>query len=69
MSTKNAYSQSVFYLGMGELHLEIYLERMRREYNVDCITGNPSVSPSLFLFSFIIAVLTLFISLLRNYCR
>ena len=30
--------------GMGELHLEVYIERMRREYNVDCITGQPRVS-------------------------
>lgn len=30
--------------GMGELHLEIYVERMRREYNVDCITGKPQVA-------------------------
>lgn len=30
--------------GMGELHLEIYLERMRREYNVDVITGEPRVA-------------------------
>lgn len=30
--------------GMGELHLEIYIERMKREYNVECITGNPSVN-------------------------
>ena len=30
--------------GMGELHLEIYVERMRREYAVECITGSPSVS-------------------------
>lgn len=29
---------------MGELHLEIYVERMRREYNVDCITGRPQVA-------------------------
>lgn len=30
--------------GMGELHLEIYVERMRREYNVECVTGKPQVS-------------------------
>lgn len=30
--------------GMGELHLEIYVERMRREYNVDCVTGKPRVA-------------------------
>lgn len=30
--------------GMGELHLEIYIERMKREYSVECITGNPSVN-------------------------
>ena len=30
--------------GMGELHLEIYVERMRREYNVDCTTGKPRVN-------------------------
>jgi len=30
--------------GMGELHLEIYIERMKREYNVECVTGNPKVS-------------------------
>lgn len=30
--------------GMGELHLEIYVERMKREYNVECITGKPQVS-------------------------
>jgi elongation factor G len=30
--------------GMGELHLEIYVERMRREYNTDCITGKPQVA-------------------------
>lgn len=29
--------------GMGELHLEIYLERLKREFNVECISGNPSV--------------------------
>jgi elongation factor G len=30
--------------GMGELHLEIYVERMKREYGVECTTGKPQVS-------------------------
>ena len=30
--------------GMGELHLEVYVERIRREYNVDVETGAPKVS-------------------------
>ena len=30
--------------GMGELHLEIYVERIRREYKVDCSVGMPKVS-------------------------
>jgi elongation factor G len=30
--------------GMGELHLEIYVERMRREYGVELTTGNPLVA-------------------------
>jgi hypothetical protein len=29
---------------MGELHLEIYVERMKREYNVECTTGKPQVA-------------------------
>merc|ERR1711871_813249 len=30
--------------GMGELHLDIYVERMKREYGVDCNVGQPRVS-------------------------
>ncbi|KAK0190108.1 elongation factor G mitochondrial [Armillaria mellea] len=37
-------SKETIISGMGELHLEIYVERMRREYNVDCTTGKPQVA-------------------------
>ena len=30
--------------GMGELHLEVYIERMNREYNVEVISGQPNVN-------------------------
>jgi elongation factor G len=30
--------------GMGELHLEIYVERMKREYKVECDVGKPRVN-------------------------
>ena len=30
--------------GMGELHLDIYIERMRREYGLDVIAGAPQVN-------------------------
>ncbi|NQT10274.1 MAG: elongation factor G [Desulfobacteraceae bacterium] len=30
--------------GMGELHLEVYVERMRREYNAEVTTGRPRVA-------------------------
>lgn len=37
-------SEETIISGMGELHLEVYVERMRREYKVDCITGQPQVA-------------------------
>ncbi|KAF2271178.1 elongation factor G, mitochondrial [Lojkania enalia] len=37
-------SQETVISGMGELHLDIYVERMRREYRVDCETGQPQVA-------------------------
>lgn len=30
--------------GMGELHLDVYIERMNREYQVECAVGQPNVS-------------------------
>lgn len=37
-------SEETIISGMGELHLEIYVERLRREYKVECETGQPRVS-------------------------
>ncbi|KAK7208346.1 P-loop containing nucleoside triphosphate hydrolase protein [Myxozyma melibiosi] len=37
-------SKETIISGMGELHLEIYVERIKREYNVECITGQPQVA-------------------------
>ena len=30
--------------GMGQLHLEVYIERMKREYNVEAVVGEPKVA-------------------------
>lgn len=40
----DAESQETVISGMGELHLEVYVERMRREYRVECETGQPQVA-------------------------
>ncbi|KAI0427041.1 elongation factor G 1 [Xylaria sp. FL1042] len=42
--TVDEESEETIISGMGELHLEIYVERLRREYKVDCITGQPRVA-------------------------
>ena len=40
----DAESEQTIISGMGELHLEVYVERLRREYNVECETGQPQVA-------------------------
>ncbi len=37
-------TQETIISGMGELHLEVYIERLSREYEVECITGAPNVN-------------------------
>jgi elongation factor G len=40
----DAESNQTIIQGMGELHLEVYLERMRREYKCEVETGMPQVA-------------------------
>ncbi|PJZ56814.1 elongation factor G [Leptospira barantonii] len=40
----DAESGQTIIKGMGELHLEVYIERMKREYGVELITGAPQVA-------------------------
>lgn len=40
----DADSKETIIRGMGELHLEVYVERMRREYRADVETGAPEVA-------------------------
>jgi elongation factor G len=42
--TQDEESQETIISGMGELHLEIYAERLNREYGVECKIGHPKVN-------------------------
>jgi len=43
-SRVDAESAETIISGMGELHLEVYVERMRREYKAEVETGQPQVA-------------------------
>ena len=42
--SRDEESAQTIIAGMGELHLEIYVERMKREYGVEVIVGKPQVA-------------------------
>ncbi len=42
--TTDPESKETWISGMGELHLEIYIERMKREYKAEVYAGNPAVA-------------------------
>lgn len=37
-------TEEIIISGMGELHLQIYVERIKREFGVEVKTGNPGVN-------------------------
>jgi elongation factor G len=41
---QNEETEEMIISGMGELHLQIYAERIRREYDIDVDVGNPNVN-------------------------
>lgn len=41
---QNEESEEIIISGMGELHLFVYCERMKREYDVELVVGNPTVN-------------------------
>jgi elongation factor G len=43
VSTDGETGQTVI-AGMGQLHLEVYIERIRREYKCECLVGEPRVA-------------------------
>jgi len=42
--TTDQESGQTIIAGMGQLHLEIYIERIRREYKCECLVGEPKVA-------------------------
>lgn len=42
--SQNEETEELIISGMGELHLQIYAERIRREYDIDVEIGNPNVN-------------------------
>jgi elongation factor G len=42
--TTDPESNKILISGMGELHLDIYLERMKREYHAEAYIGSPAVA-------------------------
>jgi len=44
MVTNDVETGQTIVCGMGELHLDILLDRLRREFNIDCNRGRPQVA-------------------------